>query len=400
MSANRLLARMRSVTIASILAHATCLAQGAPADAVAKAKADSAKQVQTAQAELTSYYTVPEMPATSILGVTPSSIVRPATQKDFASSLLNAIDQSGKVKQGFALETSLGLYSPFRVDLDTYQKSARARFVSNLAVSLATTQTSGDTSSTDLAWGIRAPLYDGGDALAKRELTDKLAAKLRTCLPGPTDAPVFIPGPGQSASSADSAKRAAAADKRLACLESVVKTPTAEEVSKQAADSNWNVVRAVAGYAGSMRLAQSIVTSRQQLGDRFWFSGSVPLSFAIGESSVGKMVQVIGYADYWHHRGIDTVAAYSTISYGGRLNIGSAKVNGFYELIGERRSDQPRSVSGSGSSWSSGIEFLASQGVWISTGFGKRAQDLLKPDKTVVIANIRWGVSQKTYLNP
>ncbi len=343
--------------------------------------------------QLTSYYAVPEIPATTILGVASTTVTRPVTQKDFTSGLLNAIDQVGRVKQGFAMEGTLGLLAPFRVSLRQYQSDVRARFWSNLALSLATTQTSGDTSSTDLGWGVRAPIFDEGDALAKPEYTDRLAGALRECLP--SRPPIDVPRPGEAPSPAFVAAKKAADTQALACLDKA-----ASAIGKEAADTFWNVRRLVVGYAGSMRLSQSVINNRQLLGNRVWLSGSMPLSVVTGDLPFGRAVQAIGHLDYWRRQRIDSTAAYSTLSYGGRLNAGSARFNGFYELVGERRSGQPRGASGTASSWSAGVEFLASQGVWISTGLGKRATELLKPDKTVMIANVRWGVASKSYLAP
>lgn len=366
-----------------VAASATVMAQ-APKDTSATTNASN---------QLTSFYAVPEIPATSILGVASTTVTRPVTQKDFTSGLVNAIDQTGKVKQGFALEGTLGLLAPFRVTLPQYQSDKLARFWSNVAVSLATTQASGDTSSTDVGWGVRAPLVDDGDALAKSEYTDRLAGALRECLP--IRPPAGVPAANEQPSAAFLAAKKASETQVLACLDRAT-----QAIGKQAADTFWNVRRLVVGYAGSMRLAQSTVTQRQLLGNRVWASGSMPLSVIMGGLPFGRAVQAIGYLDYWRRQRIDSVAAYSTMSFGGRLNAGTSRFNGFYELVGERRSGQPRGVSANGSSWSWGVEFLASQGVWISTGLGKRAQDLLKPNKTVVIANIRWGVAGKSYLAP
>lgn len=362
------------------------------APAVAQSPKDTSATAAAGN-QLTSYYAVPEIPATTILGVASSTVSRPVTQKDFTSGLVNAIDQTGKVKQGFAMEGTLGLLAPFRVSLNRYQSDLRARFWSNLAFSLATTQTSGDSSSTDLGWGVRAPIFDEGDALAKPEYTDRLAAALRQCLPSAP--PMGVPRPGEAPTATFVAAKKAMDTQTLTCLDRA-----ASAIGKEAADTFWNVRRLVIGYAGSARLAQSALTRKQLLGNRMWVSGSMPLSVVMGDLPFGRAVQAIGYLDFWRRQRIDSTAAYSTMSYGGRLNGGTARFNGFYELIGEHRSGQPRGASSNGSTWSAGVEFLASQGVWISTGLGKRAQDLLKPNRTVVIANIRWGIASKSYLTP
>ena len=153
---------------------------------------------------------------------------------------------------------------------------------------------------------------------------------------------------------------------------------------------NWNVLRVSAAYAGGMLLPSGKLSERRQVGDRVWAVASVPLLDA---------VQGISYLDYNHRRPVADVAAYSTWTYGARLNSGNATWNFFYELLGEGRTNPPVGVKKRSSAWSGGLEFLAAEGVWVSTGFGKRAQELLTPDRTVVLANVRWGIAKKSFLS-
>jgi hypothetical protein len=168
-------------------------------------------------------------------------------------------------------------------------------------------------------------------------------------------------------------------------------------VGKLAADSLWNAPRIVFAYAGSVRMRQSNVVDRARLADRYWLVASAPVSWLTHLPGLGS-TQLIGYIDYSHYRPIDTVKKYSAFKGGLRLNYGGPRANLFYELLGESRTGQPAAVPKTNSMWSLGLEFLAAEGVWISTGFGKRAEELLKPEKTVLIANIRWGVSSKAFL--
>lgn len=355
-------------------------------------KATEAAAANASQQDVTGYFAIPEIPATTLLGTTPASITRPSNVKDFTSAILDGIDASGRVKQGFAIEASLGLLKAFQAPLDKYQSDWRVRFFSNLLVSLASARVAGDTGSTDIAWGLRAPIYDGGDPLANREWTKRLGLAMIKCAPdGP---PNGIPmNTGQTQAQVDSeAKALEAKANDASCLENA-----AERIGKLAADSLWNAPRLVVAYAGSTRLRQSELGDRARLADRYWASGSVPLSLIAGLPGLNS-AQLIGYADFSRYRAIDTVRKYSAFRYGGRLNYGSAKANLFYEWLGESRSDPPAGATKNGSSWSLGVEFLATEGVWISTGFGKRAEELLQPEKTVVIANIRWGISNKSLL--
>jgi hypothetical protein len=370
------------------------------ADSARQKKRNETAAVDSSQRELTGYYVIPEIPATALLGATPASITRPATPKDFASAIVDGIGADGRVKQGIALEASLGLLKPFKVPLETYQRDWRARFFSNFLLSFATARVTGDTGSTDLGWGARAPLYDAGDPLSKPAWTARLGSAMERC--APVSPPDFIPpNTGLTQQQVDSQAKAikplidALNTAHIGCLETA-----AEEIGKQAAESLWNAPRVILAYAGSLRFTNSEIDKRARLADRYWLSGAIPLSLVTGPIPFFRSSQAIGYVDYSHYRSIDTVKKYSAVRYGGRVNYGSSTANFFYELLGEARSDPPAGTKKNATGWSLGIEFLATQELWISTGFGKRAEELLKPDKTVLIANIRWGIAKKSFLNP
>lgn len=364
-----------------------------PAADSAPTKATEAAAAKASQQDLTGYYSVPEIPATTLLGATPASITRPSAAKDFASAILNGLDADGRVKQGLAIESSLGLFKMFNASLAEYQSDWRVRFFTNLSLSLASVRVAGDTGATDVSWGIRAQIYDRGDPLAQPKWTERLGEAMLKC--SPDEPPGGIPpNTGQTQAQVDSAAKALEIEaNQIGCLENA-----AERIGKLAADSLWNAPRVIVAYAGSVRLRQSELAERAHLADRYWAVASVPLSTITGLSGL-RFGQLIGYLDYSHYRGIDTVKKHSAIRYGGRMNYGSAKANLFYELLGEARSDPPAGSKRNDSSWSLGVEFLAAEGVWISTGFGKRAEGLLKTDKTVLIANIRWGLSSKSLLD-
>jgi hypothetical protein len=352
--------------------------------------------------ELTGYFTVPEMPATVILGVTPAKITRPITPKDFASTIIQGIDPSGRVQQGLALEGSLALFRAFRVPLSTYQQSRRARFWSNLLVSLATTRVASDTQSTDLAWGLRAPLYDDGDPMAQPAYTSRLGAALLTCAPSKPQlvvprtagkAPAQIQAEADSTSAANKLLDEKIHAETLSCLEGV-----ATETGKAAADSLWNATRLVLAYAGSTRLSQSSLGDRRRLEDRVWLVGSMPLSRIAGPVPFARSSQAIGYLDYVRRHASDSAVASNGASYGARLNIGSATLNAFGELLGQWRDQPPAGAKRNSTDFSGGLEFLAAAGTWISTGIGRRYTETVKADKTVLIFNLRWGISNKSFL--
>jgi hypothetical protein len=376
--------------------------QGAASATRADTLAAARAAVKTAGPSLTGYYAVPDIPAATMLDVSSSKVARPGSMKDLAVGLLNGIGADGRPKQGFAMEASSSLLRIFRVTLDQYQTSAVARMKARLAFSLAAVQSAGDSASTDIGWGVRLPLWDDGDVLADSAYTRALGSDLLSCAPAkpPADIPANA---GQSADelrrgadSAAAARRAAdstAHARQIACMHrlSTVKalTDDASALGRQAAADRWNVRRASLGYAASARIPRHAVSNYQYAADRLWLALAVPLE---------RAVQGVGYADVTHHHAFDTLAAFTSVAAGARVNVGSARANAFAELLGEAISG-PASPKRS-SAWSAGVEFLATEGVWISTGIGKRARDALQPEHTVVIANVRWGFAGKSFLDP
>ena len=108
----------------------------------------------------------------------------------------------------------------------------------------------------------------------------------------------------------------------------------------------------------------------------------------------------IGYLDYSHTRAANSRPSFDAWTYGGRLNAGRPRINFFHESLGRRRNAAPDEVRESSTAWSAGIEFLATNNVWISTGVGERFGELVEPDRVVLLANVRWGLSTKPWFEP
>jgi hypothetical protein len=53
---------------------------------------------------------VPDVPAASVLGMSPDTVIRPSSGKDFAASLLNGVGMDGKLQAGLAFDVRPALY--------------------------------------------------------------------------------------------------------------------------------------------------------------------------------------------------------------------------------------------------------------------------------------------------
>lgn len=108
-------------------------------------------------------------PAFVALGVSPETVVAPASVREFASSLINGVDRSGNLQTGVALETSLGYMLPTEWFLpDDYARDYWRRLLARTNISVATSKGSNDDKSLRMATGISLTLYDGADPGLKK----------------------------------------------------------------------------------------------------------------------------------------------------------------------------------------------------------------------------------------
>ena len=146
-----------------------------------RSAAEMELKVKNAVADLT----VPESPAFAALGLSPETIIRPATPREFATALLNGVDRSGHVQTGLAIDVAPYLvYAGSRVTLSDYRASRVTQVLSHTTASFATTKASSDEDKTvRLALGVHATLYDSEDPRLDND-------QLLNCY---ADMPVFRP---------------------------------------------------------------------------------------------------------------------------------------------------------------------------------------------------------------
>ena len=115
--------------------------------------------------------TVPESPAFVAIGLSPDTVIRPVTPREFATSLLNGVDRSGHLQTGVAIDAVPYLvWEGNKVDLGTYRASAVTRILSRTATSFATTKGAGENDpSVKLAFGLQSTLIDSEDPRLKND---------------------------------------------------------------------------------------------------------------------------------------------------------------------------------------------------------------------------------------
>lgn len=311
-------------------------------------------------------FTVPATPALTFIGASTEKISRPTAPKDFAALLSNAIDESGRVIQGLAVELSPKKLLIPRMDAEGYRR--RAGFITaNTAISVGTIKATGDSSSTNLGIGLRSTILDRSDPMTADGSATVLAA-LQRCA---GSAPVPRTGPERARfisclASADSAFRA---DFRR---------------------DHWNDWGLTIGIATGMQLADSEWGRGRRMG---WAANGVlaaPLCLSAGSAGLcghGQWLVQVGYEQRDSIVGAPKNA--EAVVVGARSIIGSDTFGFFAEILWARDRGKSSASGGNGRDWSTGIEFRVSDELWATTGVGARYSELLGKEKAVLIAGLR-----------
>lgn len=299
-------------------------------------------------------YAIPESPAFTFLNATPAQVSRPTSARALAAGILNgASPLTGKLQQGIAIDLApWSFVQGLRIPLNEYQRNRGKYILANTQLSLATVRASGDSSSTDLALGLRVTFIDRSDPMSDTAFTNELRRRVRSCLPElPTEAAM---------AQAEACNR-----------------EQAQAMRKQWLDDrgHWNDGSLAAAAAGGWRFDQSALKSANWEGWAAWITGALPL---------GRGGQAIGQVRYNAHNGEQD----NGVAFGGRALYGSAAINAFVEVAGGNRTggDDGRA------DWTGGLEFRAAENLWISTGFGSRST-ATGDNRGVLVADLRWQLS-------
>lgn len=307
-------------------------------------------------------YAVPESPAFTFLGASPTQVARPSAAGDLALALLSAVDSAGQLRTGLALSGAVWPFLGVDIPLDAYRADRWKYVLANTLVSVGTAPVAGDPAATDLALGLRATLVDRGDPMLDPQVPRVLQDALLSCMPS-------HPPSGGSGAAA-----------REACFREAV-----EERAAQFMADRWNAASLTLGLAAGERLRRSRLDEGDFLGAAAWLSGGVPL---------GRRGQLLGQLRYDHRRPAAGEEARNSVAFGVRAVAGSPRFNLFLEGTGTTLLDPPTPVDGSEREWSGGIEFLLTETLWLSTGFGSRFPEPGEDDTVVFLLDLRWVVSE------
>ncbi len=332
---------------------------------------------------------VPESPAFTVLGVTPENVTHPTTAREFATSLLNGVDQRGNFQTGIALD-----FVPFltffgdQTSLSSYRKNRMERFLARTQVSFASTKgVTDDDKASRLALGFRLTLWDKGDPRLDRDLDTCYAsalndsrltsAALRT-FPGETDA-----------------QKALRQLKRKDVLAEVVRS-----CNDDARKRNWNASGWIVG------IAPSWISESGQTKDFHWNGGGFWTSLAYGFDNVSALKgnsQLILHARYRNNEIVSDEQdqgqffSQDSMFFGGRLRMApGSKASSIFSLEGNYiRSRRNKGVFDSSYRYSLGLEKKVADNIWFSLALGGQGGRSDGTNQPFVLSSFKWGFSQK-----
>lgn len=322
-----------------------------------------------------STYAVPKIPALEIISADPNTIARPTTAREFATSLYNAIDATGNVKQGLAFEIKPNYIFKEPIDLNNYQNNKMAYMLENTQISIATVATSGDSSSTDLSWGIRIVIFDKTDPMVNQAFTQAVAQQ-------------FL------AEAAPENPDTSDGDVEVGTLASIL-----NRYQLEFAAAHWNDSWLMVAYAGGTRLSGSNITQGKIVGHRAWLAGGLKL---------GHYGQ-LGYQASWSRElKTESTQYFNELGLSSRLTLqlGKPTINFYAEasyqplLNKDDFKNNPEVNVDKSFVWSSGFEFKVSNGLWATAGLGKDAERIAGQDNIQILSGLRLGFSDKQRLQP
>jgi hypothetical protein len=246
------------------------------------------------------------------------------------------------------------------IPLKEYQEDLGSFILANTQLSLGTIRSAADTAATDLAIGLRLTLWDGTDPMRDASYASSLRAKQREC------ADDHLRQPGGAA-----------------LFESCIDEFLPQRRKDWLAE-NWNQPALSLAFAGGWRLSGSQIDQGSWMGFSTWLTGALPLT------RHGQLVAEVRY----DNRQLSEDDR-NAIDYGTRVLIGTPRFNLFAELSGRSFSGAAGTDDDFTAEWAAGIEFQASEDLWIITGLGKglSIEDAAE-DEVAVIAGVRLQVSQ------
>ena len=331
--------------------------------------------VQNANIDLS----VPESPAFTVLDLTPQTIIRPASPRELATSILNGVDRNGNFQTGIALDTTpYLLFAGRELTLAKYRESRAAQFLAHTVVSFATTKgASEEDKSVRMAIGLHFAIFDKGDPRLDRELSacfKRVDPRFEPISPTADDATVKLE-----------------VARRTAILQTAG-DPCRAEARKR----NWNRSSWIVG------LAPSWISPTGETGNLKWNGGGVWTSLAYGFEGVPALErtsQLIFHARYRDSEQVPdpdmegAIIKQNSVYLGGRFRVGAPEFNANFEALYLRNKPAGRDPNSS-YRVSVGAERKINKDLWFVISAGGEGGRADGKNKGFVLTSFKWAFSK------
>jgi hypothetical protein len=335
---------------------------------------------------------IPESPAFTVLGVTPQTVTRPTSPRDFATSLLNGVDDKGNFQTGIAFDAvPYMIFAGPNLTLADYNKGGAGGFLTRLFArtqfSFATTKgASEDDKSNRLALGLHMTLFDNGDPRVHRP--SRGDDDVLQCFANHLSFNGVIIPPGTT-------------DEELATItEKLVASNNieADKCRERARKANWNKSSWI------VAVAPSWISPTGETKDYRGNGGGAWTSLAYGFEGVPGLSRSAQLIIHGRFRSNEQVAdpdaegkflSQDSRAFGARFRVGTENTNGSLEgiYIRSRGGDKPFDTS---FRMSVGFERRVNDNIWFNLAFGGESGKRDTRNNTFVITSLKWGLSRKT----
>jgi len=400
-------------------------------------------------------YNVPDDPAFAFLGASPKKVAHPGTLSKLGLTLAEGIDIEGRVNTGLAvsfLPSNIIRYSPGR---EKYRNGTPSFWLYNTQFSLATIRTSGDTGSTDLGYGARTilrgpePYTDTAfrhdiesvmdRCLARAEGVDSTTMVVEqrvgvraTAVRDPknpnrilrSNEGIPLTEDTLEISYLDSKGRVIRTERAVVrkirngsrITQDTVRTwktnPNAlnsalaidcatrgkAQIVRAWMERHWNDATLALSAATGTRFGQSSVRRTRSLGGGVWLLAGLPIRWTKGNQAkpvVSNLGQIAAQLHYATLPRTAPATERNAWDWGLRAIAGAARYNVFGELTRSLKKGQGQPDA---RAWSTGVEYMAAESIWLSVGIGDRFSQVTSNAKTFVFMNLKWALARESHL--
>ena len=332
---------------------------------------------------------VPESPAFTVLGVTPQTVAHPTIPREFATSLLNGVDERGNFQTGLALD-----FVPYLTffgkdtSLFSYAHHPMERFLARTQISFATTKgVTDEDKSTRLALGLRMTIFDKGDPRVDPEL-EKCYTKALSHPDFETEEFVILPEDND----AEKGKKLRKRGERVAQL--------IEVCDVKARKDNWNASAWIVG------LAPSWISKTGATKDYVWNGGGFWSTIGYGFENVEALKnnsQLLFHVRYRNNELVpdadDPTLFFSqdSLYLGTRLRIAPGETaKSIFSLEGTYiRSRKDKGEWDNSRRFSLGFERRIAENIWFALSVGGQGGRSDGVNHAFVLSSFKWGFQQK-----